>query len=542
MKRMKQINHVSCRLWAFLLLLVFPISTAAQSTAFTYQGKLTDAGNPANGNYDMQFKLFDTPTVGTGTQQGPTIMNPTVSVSAGNFTATLDFGAAVFDGSTRYLEISVRPAGSPNPYTVLAPRVPITPSPYAIQTQQLGGLPASRYVKTETNGFVAIGTSSGGAPTEAPAHRLAVLGGPCWTGDCWGGALELDNASAIAWRANTSNVKFGIGRTENGLFFFRTMSPLGTTTNGPIYDFKMDNSGNVGIGQIGISTDLSGAKLTVQTSGYGMAQSDGTITVSSFINSSGGWFGTKSNHSLHFYTNNSTPRMSIDTAGNVSIGSAPNGNTKLGVESSLGSTISAINSAGGTAVYGSSPSGIGIFGSSDTNYAGFFQGTVRVTGGKLQLQALGSIGSQALCRNANDEISICSSSLRYKKDVQPFQEGLHFIERLLPLTYKWKADDLPDVGFGAEDVAIINPLFVTYNPKGEIEGVKYDRLSVVFVNAFKEQQTRLDAQTLKLNRQQAQLERQQREIDQLKQAVKALTAAAHSSHRRSSRARINNHY
>lgn len=31
----------------------------AQTTAFTYQGKLTDAGNPANGNYDLQLKLFD---------------------------------------------------------------------------------------------------------------------------------------------------------------------------------------------------------------------------------------------------------------------------------------------------------------------------------------------------------------------------------------------------------------------------------------------------------------------------------------------------
>lgn len=73
--------------------------------------------------------------------------------------------------------------------------------------------------------------------------RFTAVGGPCWTGDCWGGALELDNASAIAWRQNTSGVKFGIGRTENGLFFFRTNSPLGMTTNGPIYDFKMDNSG-----------------------------------------------------------------------------------------------------------------------------------------------------------------------------------------------------------------------------------------------------------------------------------------------------------
>jgi len=28
-------------------------------TAFTYQGVLTDNGNPADGSYDLQFKLYD---------------------------------------------------------------------------------------------------------------------------------------------------------------------------------------------------------------------------------------------------------------------------------------------------------------------------------------------------------------------------------------------------------------------------------------------------------------------------------------------------
>lgn len=131
------------------MLLLFCVSNTAlaQGSAFTYQGKLTEAGNPANGNYDMQFKLFNTPTVGTGTQQGSTITNPSVQVAAGIFTVTLDFGSNVFDGTARYLEIGVRPAGSPNPYTVLSPRQQITSSPYAIQTlnaQQLGGLPARR--------------------------------------------------------------------------------------------------------------------------------------------------------------------------------------------------------------------------------------------------------------------------------------------------------------------------------------------------------------------------------------------------------------
>src|SRR5215813_7896500 len=130
-------------------------ATFAQTTAFTYQGKLTDSGNPANGNYDLQFKLFD--ALSTGAQQGATLVRNPVTASAGIFTVTLDFGANVFGGADRFLEIGVRPAGSSSAYTVLAPRQPITATPYAIQTlnaQQLAGLPANRYLNTDDNGNV----------------------------------------------------------------------------------------------------------------------------------------------------------------------------------------------------------------------------------------------------------------------------------------------------------------------------------------------------------------------------------------------------
>ena len=43
---------------ASLLLCVSSVALG-QTTAFTYQGKLTDGGNPANGSYDLQFALFD---------------------------------------------------------------------------------------------------------------------------------------------------------------------------------------------------------------------------------------------------------------------------------------------------------------------------------------------------------------------------------------------------------------------------------------------------------------------------------------------------
>src|SRR5690242_11890636 len=133
---MSDTNNHRLRLLVFLLSIVFFVCGVAhgQGTAFTYEGKLTDAGNLVNAQYDMQFKLFDTMNVGTGTQQGSTFTNPNVQVTSGGFTVILDFSASVFDGSPRYLEIGLRPAGSPDPYTILAPRQQLTSTPYAIKS------------------------------------------------------------------------------------------------------------------------------------------------------------------------------------------------------------------------------------------------------------------------------------------------------------------------------------------------------------------------------------------------------------------------
>ena len=117
-----------------MLLLILSGAAHAQGTAFSYQGRLTDSGNPADGLFDMQFKLFDTATVGAGSQQGATVTNSTVQVTNGVFTIELDFGAAIFTGAARFLEIGIRPAGSPAPYTLLSPRQPLTSAPYAIRS------------------------------------------------------------------------------------------------------------------------------------------------------------------------------------------------------------------------------------------------------------------------------------------------------------------------------------------------------------------------------------------------------------------------
>ena len=110
---------------------------------------------------------------------------------------------------------------------------------------------------------------------------------------------------------------------------------------------------------------------------------------------------------------------------------------------------------------------------------------------------------------------------------------MNIINRLRPISFTWKQDGVKDIGFGAEEVEKVSPLFTFRNDKGEIEGVRYDRLGVLFVNAFKEQQSQIQkhqeqlarAQTLateqreQIKRAQAVAQRQQQQLDALQKLV-----------------------
>ena len=103
---------------------------APVSTSFTYQGRLNDGGNPANGSYDFEFKLYS--AADGGYKVGSTVSKGDVAVSDGLFTVELDFGSDRFTGDARWLEIDVRPGSSTGAYTTLTPRQALTATPYAI--------------------------------------------------------------------------------------------------------------------------------------------------------------------------------------------------------------------------------------------------------------------------------------------------------------------------------------------------------------------------------------------------------------------------
>lgn len=112
----------------FLIAMALAVNTFAQSSSFNYQGRLTDAGQGANGAYQFTFKLYD--AAASGVQVGGTLVDVPVTVTNGIFSVDLDFGAAAFAGGNRFLEVSVRKTAG-DAYVALTPRQKVGSAPYA---------------------------------------------------------------------------------------------------------------------------------------------------------------------------------------------------------------------------------------------------------------------------------------------------------------------------------------------------------------------------------------------------------------------------
>ncbi|NNM88784.1 MAG: hypothetical protein HKL95_09740, partial [Phycisphaerae bacterium] len=134
-------------------------AAAQGATAFTYQGQLHDGGTNANGTYTMTFKLYDAATsgnqIGSAIASSPTLVN-------GLFTVNLDFGPGAFNGSARWLDITVQSGADSEE---LAPRVQVLPTPYA----QFAAVAA-----TVTNGAITAAQIGSGAVVNASISAEAV--------------------------------------------------------------------------------------------------------------------------------------------------------------------------------------------------------------------------------------------------------------------------------------------------------------------------------------------------------------------------------
>jgi hypothetical protein len=201
-------------------------------TAWTYQGRLMDTNSPADGEYDLQFRLFDDPCAGS-LIAGP-VNEPNLDVIDGYFTVELDFGSDVFDGNAVWLETGVRVGEleDPNVYTVLMPRTEITPTPYALQT---------RGIFVDNIGNVGIGTAS---PLRYGAAEITldVHGG---IRSAYGiGTARNDDYAGFGWTGDDGVNEWGLGvwgdstktqiiHNNTGMVTIQSDGKVGIGTNNP---------------------------------------------------------------------------------------------------------------------------------------------------------------------------------------------------------------------------------------------------------------------------------------------------------------------
>src|SRR5262245_47106115 len=128
--QISQLGLVAC----LLCMASRSLAPSPLSPAFSYQGQLFASGVPANGTYNMEFRLYN--AAASGSQIGSAQTLNGVSVADGVFGVTLnsanEFGATAFDGSRRWLEITVNG-------TVLSPKQEILATPYALSVRGIDG-------------------------------------------------------------------------------------------------------------------------------------------------------------------------------------------------------------------------------------------------------------------------------------------------------------------------------------------------------------------------------------------------------------------
>ena len=233
--------------WLLALTAIAPgVYAQPAGTAFTYQGRLTDAGTPVEGPIDFRFILYNAP-VG-GSQVGTTVLSDDVPVVAGLFTVPLNFGSAAFAGDSRFLEIAARPGSSTGTYTVFGARQELKPAPHTVFSQAapwagVTGKPAG-FADNVDNDL--LGTSL------CAAGQLMK-----WNGSAWACATDANTTYSVANGLQMSGTTISPIYAGNG--------SANTIARGDHTHFAQAWNGSTGTGLT--ITNATGIGLTGLTSG-----------------------------------------------------------------------------------------------------------------------------------------------------------------------------------------------------------------------------------------------------------------------------------
>jgi hypothetical protein len=240
-----------------LLILSLQPSTFAQGTAFTYQGRLNNGGTPVTGVYDLSFTLYNSLDLPDDVIAGP-ITNSATGITNGIFTVTLDFGAGIFSGAVRLLEIGVRTNGV-GAFVTLSPKQPLTPAPNAFYAGNAGALQNNGVTGLRVQALPNTASLSnvvnlvGGSPKNVASGIGATVagGGASVSGFDFPNTAIADYGTISGGGANLVTSGYGTigggwGNTANGI--------QGATIGGGYFNTASGNFSAISAGQYNIAS------------------------------------------------------------------------------------------------------------------------------------------------------------------------------------------------------------------------------------------------------------------------------------------------
>ena len=394
---------------------------AEMGTAFTYQGRLIDAENAADGEYDFEFDIYDAPS-------GGVLLASTVDVNAldvidGYFTVELDFGSSAFAGDGVWLDIGVRSGESTGAYTTLSPRQRITPTPYATYAaasnwDNLANIPAdiadgdSTLTEPQVESYIANDVFTGYLPynngTKLTTSGLYYNGSNIGLGTTTTSGAKLgiiNNSESYALYAQTTKTtgnNYGIYSIANGdttgqSYGVRAVSSSLSANNYGVYGSATTSSSGNNFGVFGQAVNNGAGNAhagyfdgDVQVTGYLNRVSDLIIAYDDGAEVA---IGISIDHSSKLRVYSDTDRYGIHSYitgnynGRTGVFGYASGNSPYSSYGVQGSSLSATShnyGVYGKATTSSSGNNYAVYGQGNNNgtgygYAGYFAGDVRVT-------------------------------------------------------------------------------------------------------------------------------------------------------------------
>lgn len=418
------------------------------ATAFTYQGRVTLDGVPANGAFDLAFNLWDAPTAGNlQASDGPSA----TTITNGLFTATLDFALPYSEGKSLYIETIIDPPGA-SPAVSLG-RTPLTVAPHDHLYQD--------WFASSDNAALSLRNFGSGS-------ALYLEGGA-------GPTLDV-NGSSNAAAVNINAQGGGPGLSVSGGSQY-SITAAGQADSATIRGTNSYGSCALFAGCQGVQGN---SILGAGVAGYGK------IGVLGTGNNGVGVYGISDTAGKPAVKGETTLINGCSSAAFASLCFAVEGDAS-GANGNAGVGLHGVGTYAGLVAEDSGPG----------SYAAMFFGltiTDDILPGAVNFNNLGDPTFRWKNIYAQNPVNVLSDR-RAKTDITPLAYGLDEILRLDPVSYRWSEGDDASTHLGliAQDVRPIVPEAVFGSEADGMLSMDPTALIPVLIRAIQQQQAQIDA-------------------------------------------------